>query len=109
MKLGTRFFIHLVGIVLYAACGWIAGLVLIPIVAMKLGRWLLRLRRALSPTIPCPWCHASVDQYGPFVCLGCRARTLGWAWRCSACKAWAGHLECPACRLTVSNPLLGAP
>lgn len=101
----------LVGIVLalYAAIGWAVGLGVCCVWIAISARRFIRTRRALAPTIPCQWCHEPVDQFGSFACRTCRARTLGWAWRCPVCAAWAGHIECPHCGLSVTNPILGAP
>jgi hypothetical protein len=94
---------------LYLALGWIAGLGLLVVWFFRWVRAFVRMRRAVAPTIRCTWCRARVPQYGPYLCGHCHARTLGWAWRCGACGAWAGHVECPSCGMSVSNPILGAP
>src|SRR4051794_8464270 len=109
MKIGWRLLFRVLAVVLYVGIGWLVGLVVLAVAVFRGLRRFARLRRALAPTIPCPWCRQEVAQYGPYSCLSCRARTLGWAWRCSACSAWAGHIECPSCQMTVSNPILGAP
>lgn len=96
-------------IAVYAAMGWVVGLVVLTIVTSLLVARFIRARRALQETIRCPWCRVDVPQYGAFACGNCRARTLGWVWRCSACAAWAGHVECPGCGMSVPNPLVGRP
>jgi hypothetical protein len=101
--------IRVLAIIGYVAVGWSAGIVVFAVWLLARLRQLRRLRRALAPTIDCPWCRHAVPQYGPYGCTNCRARTLGWAWRCGACHAWAGHIDCDACHLTISNPLLGSP
>jgi hypothetical protein len=93
--------------VAYLAMGWIAGLVLLAIASLSLVHRLLQTRQALAPSIRCPWCGEDVPQYGAFSCGHCRARTVGWAWRCSLCGEWAGHLECESCHMSVPNPLVG--
>lgn len=98
----------LVGI-LYVSLGWIVGLALIAVWTVRLLRFLVRARRALAPHASCPWCRQDVAQYGAFGCGNCHARSLGWAWRCRLCGAWSGHVECPHCGLSVTNPILGAP
>jgi predicted RNA-binding Zn-ribbon protein involved in translation (DUF1610 family) len=97
-----------VGVSLYVTLGWVAGLVLVALAVRRNLRRLFRMRRALAPTIACTWCSANVSQYGAFECLRCHARTAGWAWRCATCSAWAGHMECPSCGLSVGNPLLSS-
>jgi hypothetical protein len=93
----------------YAVAGWIAGLVVLAVAAASGIASVLRTRRALAPTAPCPWCREEVPQYGPYTCGSCHARTLGWAWRCPVCAAWSGHVACPSCGLSVPNPLLPRP
>lgn len=92
----------------YALFGWVAGLVLVCLAVVHVGERFRRMRRALAPSIPCPWCNGEVSQYGAWSCGSCRARTVGWSWRCGACSAWHGHIECTHCGLSVLNPLLGA-
>lgn len=91
---------------LYAALGWIVGVVVLAVAVVMIVRRVVRLRRALAPAIPCPWCRTEVAQYGEFSCGACHARTRGWIWRCT-CGAWSGHFECPACALSIPNPALG--
>jgi predicted RNA-binding Zn-ribbon protein involved in translation (DUF1610 family) len=109
MRSRLRMALVVLGIVLYAAFGWIAGLVALAVGVVLVLRRVLRARRALAPTTRCTWCREDVAQYGAFTCTNCHSRALGWAWRCPICSAWAGHVECPACGMSVPNPLLGAP
>lgn len=109
MKARIRFAMIAAGVALYFAFGWIAGLAVLVVGVRLVARRMVRARHALAPTIPCPWCHGDVPQFGAFTCGNCHARTLGWAWRCHVCSAWAGHLECSTCGMSVSNPLLGPP
>ncbi|MCC6217859.1 MAG: hypothetical protein IT376_23580 [Polyangiaceae bacterium] len=106
MKRWFRLAVIVTAVVLYASVGWVVGLVVLAVAVVLLVRRLHRARRALAPATTCPWCHTDVEQYGSFSCSNCRARTLGWAWRCSVCSAWAGHVECPSCGMSVTNPLL---
>ena len=108
MKSKWRLVFRIIVASLYLAVGWIVGLVILFIATVRGLAWLVRMRRALAPTIACPWCRARVPQYGPYRCGQCGRRTLGWVWRCR-CGAWAGHTECPACGMSVSNPGFGAP
>jgi ribosomal protein L40E len=96
-------------ITLYATFGWIAGLAILFVLLLVLARDAVRARRALAPEIVCPWCNARVPQYGAYSCGACHARTLGWAWRCSACGDWSGHIECSNCQMSIPNPLLPRP
>jgi len=109
MKGWLKLALHVTFAALYVAVGWMAGLALLSTGSINAIKPFLRTRRALAPSIACPWCHEDVPQYGPYTCASCRARTLGWAWRCPACAAWAGHIECPHCGLSITNPILGAP
>ncbi|MFO0617257.1 MAG: hypothetical protein U0414_31965 [Polyangiaceae bacterium] len=96
-------------VAVYLATGWAVGLLLIAVALLVFLRDLVRARRALRTTIQCPWCNESVEQYGAFTCASCRARTLGWAWQCNACRAEHGHISCPSCELSIPNPLLPPP
>jgi hypothetical protein len=109
MSMNWRVLRRIAVLAIYVTLGWLAGLAVLAAFVVRNVRRFRRLRRALAPTIACPWCRVDVAQYGPYGCTQCRARTLGWAWRCSACGAWAGHIACTGCSLSVSNPLLGAP
>lgn len=106
MRRWLRLFVIIAAVVLYASVGWVVGLVVLAAALVLLARRLRRAHRALAPTTTCPWCRADVAQYGSYSCGNCRARTLGWAWRCSVCEAWAGHVECPSCGMSVTNPML---
>jgi predicted RNA-binding Zn-ribbon protein involved in translation (DUF1610 family) len=109
VKRSLKLALILAVLTLYGTLGWVAGLVVL-VGAVGLGvRHVLRARRALSPNTSCPWCHADVAQYGAYSCGNCHQRTLGWAWRCRACDAWAGHITCPSCGMSVPNPLLPRP
>lgn len=88
------------------AFGWMTGLVLVVIATFRFVRRVVRFRQALAPTTNCPACRADVQQYGAFQCGPCGARTLGWAYRCRWCGAWAGYLECPDCGMSVPNPAI---
>lgn len=109
MKARIRLLLYATAVLLYAALGWVAGVAILAVGLVLVVRRAVRARRALAPTLACPWCGERVAQYGGFGCGNCRARTLGWAWRCRICSAWAGHVECPACGMSVRNPLLGSP
>lgn len=109
MKKYAKFILIITLVSIYLATGWIFGLLLLGALLLLLVRDLLRARRALAPTTTCPWCQATVEQYGAFSCASCRSRTLGWAWRCGACAAEHGHIECANCGLSVPNPLLPRP
>lgn len=90
----------------YLTFGWIVGLYwLVSGVVRAIWRW-RRARRGLAPTISCPWCHATVSQYGAFSCPSCHQKTLGWAWECSTCGQQAGFIDCPECHLSIKSPLL---
>jgi hypothetical protein len=91
---------------LYLIFGWVVGLVwLVAGVLRAIAQW-RRARKAVAPSIVCPWCHASVSQYGAFSCPSCHQKTLGWAWECSACGQVAGFVDCPECQLSIANPLV---
>lgn len=109
MKTFGKTAIMIVFFTVYALVGWIVGLGLFALALVRGLVVLVRARRALAPTTNCPWCQAVVEQYGPYSCASCHARTLGWAWRCGACGAWAGHIECASCSMSVPNPLLPRP
>lgn len=106
MKNWLRIGLLITAVTLYAAFGWIAGLVVLGVALVVFARRMVRARLALAPTITCPWCGETVEQYGAFSCEHCHARTPGWAWRCSVCGGWAGHVECPSCSMSITNPLL---
>ena len=107
MKSGARAGVAVLGVALYVSLGWVAGLgVLVVAVVAVVGRT-LRTRRALAPTTLCPWCASEVQQYGAFECRACGVRGLGWVWRCASCAAWAGHVRCESCGMSVTNPVLG--
>ncbi len=91
---------------LYAATAWIGGLVALVVVVIASAFFVLRLRRALAPTIRCPAGH-TVPTYGRFECSVCRAQTMGSAWRCDWCGARFGHISCPTCGLSCGSPLGG--
>lgn len=90
----------------YLSLGWVAGLVALLFLSVATLIHLVRARRALAEVTHCPWCRAEVAQYGGFACASCHARTMGWAWRCSFCQAWSGHIACPECGMSIPNPLL---
>lgn len=90
----------------FVAFGWVAGLALALVATFRFVRRVARFRRALAETTRCPACREPVPQYGAFSCGPCGARTLGWVWRCRWCGAWAGHTPCPACEMSVPNPMI---
>jgi hypothetical protein len=90
----------------YAALGWVAGLVVLLVGVATLLARASRVRRALAPGVPCPWCGDMVPQYGAYSCRNCGARTLSWAWRCPLCGSEHGHVQCPSCSMSVPNPML---
>ena len=106
MKKLFRLWFIVLAVCAYVTAGWVVGLVVLTLALVLLARDIVRLRRATARTTECPWCHASVDQYGAFSCRSCSQRVLGWAWRCSSCSAEHGHIECPACGLSVPNPMV---
>lgn len=108
MKIRPKHVLIATAVVPYVALGWLMGLALLGAAVARIARRFRRTRSALAPTATCPWCHEEVPQYGAYGCGSCRARTLGWAWRCGACSAWAGHIECVHCGMSVLNPLLGS-
>ncbi len=101
-----RFVLWIALAALYAAVGWLAGLVALAVVVVVTALFLWRLRRALSPTLRCPRGHV-VPTYGRYACGACGAETMSSAWRCRWCGARFGHVRCPTCGLSVGNPLLG--
>jgi hypothetical protein len=111
VKIRPRHVVVLGALVPYVALGWLVGLIILVVALLRAFRRFQRMRRALAPTAACPWCREDVPQYGAYGCQSCRARTLGWVWRCVACDAWAGHIECPnpECGLSIGNPLLPRP
>ena len=90
---------------MYLALGWLIGILILGIAVIRFFRLWLRARRALAPTITCPWCHSETSQYFEYRCSHCHMRRRGFAWRCS-CGAIAGHLDCEFCGLSIPNPLL---
>lgn len=95
-----------VGTIAYLAVGWTVGLVVLVIALARVVVLFARLRRALRPSVPCPWCGRDVPQYGEVHCSECRMRGRGWVWRCGACATWFGHTRCPHCDLSVRNEVL---
>jgi hypothetical protein len=108
MRRWVRVALFVLAAALYAAVGWVVGLAALGVALVVAVRRFRRTRRALAPSIGCPWCREQLDQYGPFSCAVCRGRSLGWAWRCALCGAWVGHIQCPSCGMSVTNPILGA-
>lgn len=91
------------GLALYVSFGWVLGLVILAVAAVRLVLLAPRLARALAPAARCPAGH-TVPQYGRFRCSSCGHEALGWAWRCAWCRASYGHMRCE-CGLSVTNPL----
>ena len=101
---GSRLWLWLLLGALYAVAAWIGGLVALAALLVASLLYLMRLRRALAPTLRCPDGHA-VPTYGRFACGACGAETMGSAWQCPWCGTRFGHLSCPVCGLSVGNPL----
>ena len=100
-----RFLFWFVVVVFYATLGWVPGLLItLVLVVVQIVR-MVRLRRALRPTLLCPRNH-TVPVYGLYRCSSCGAVTESWAWRCPHCRFESGYVSCPTCGLSVANPLL---
>lgn len=89
---------------LYVAFGWIAGVVILLWTVRVLLVKFARTRAALTPVMRCPRGH-EVHAYGVFHCGACGMTTESWVWKCP-CGAWAGHVECEECGLSIRNPLV---
>lgn len=88
---------------LYLAFGWIVGLVVVLWFVSRSLVKLSRTRAALAPVMRCPRGH-EMHSHGVFHCAACGMTTESWVWRCP-CGAWAGHIECDECGLSIKNPL----
>ena len=97
-------FVRLVFVLGYLALGWIVGLVLIPVLLVRVAFFLGRLMRALAPAGRCPDGHR-LPHYGRHVCTVCRFEGFSWSWACRWCGATYGHQRCPTCGQSVGNPL----
>lgn len=91
-------------VVAFLLLGWLLGLVVLSVWVVRVGRDIVRLRRAIQPTTKCPAGH-EVSQFGQWTCSNCGALSNGWVWKCTLCGAEAGWTPCAACGLAVRNPL----
>lgn len=100
-----RFILVALAVTAYATVGWIAGLIVLAVLAVS---WLVRivvLRRVVHGELRCELGH-EIPTYGLYRCSVCGFTTASWAFRCPHCQSVFGHLPCPTCGRSAANPLL---
>lgn len=101
-----RVVLVVLAVLVYAALGWIGGLVVLLALLGTWGARLVVLHRAVHGELRCELGHP-VPTYGLYRCSSCGFTTASWAFRCPHCESVFGHLRCPTCGRSVANPMMG--